>query len=73
MPKGIVSVMLKKDEDTITLNVSDNGKGYPDDLEPEDTQGLGMTLISTLTKQLKGDLCMNNSEGSTFEVKFKME
>lgn len=71
--EGLISVELTKCDENVCLRVSDNGKGFPDNLNTEATKSLGMTLINTLTKQLKGTLTMNNENGSFFEIKFKME
>lgn len=70
---GRVEVVLKRSDDNVCLSVRDDGKGFPDNLDPEVSESLGLTLIHTLTKQLKGRLKMSNKSGSRFEIKFKME
>lgn len=71
--EGRIEVAMEKNESCVYLRVSDNGKGYPDDLNPMTSQSLGMTLIHTLTKQLRGTLEMDNTNGSSFEIRFEME
>ncbi|WP_340102443.1 PAS domain S-box protein [Rhodohalobacter sp. 8-1] len=52
---GILDVSLIEEDETVTLKIRDNGKGLPEDFDAkEDESTLGMELIRTLTKQLKG-------------------
>jgi len=53
---GLLEVYLHQHEDTVTLKVRDDGKGLPIDFDPAGNgSSLGMELINTLTKQLKGE------------------
>lgn len=50
---GRVNVELKtENSETISITVQDHGKGLPDDFEPKGSHGLGMRLITALSKQL---------------------
>lgn len=52
---GLLDVTLKKKDDSVTLKIRDDGKGLPDDFdEAGNGSSLGMELIQTLTKQLRG-------------------
>lgn len=58
-----------------TLMVSDNGIGFPKDLDFRDTSSLGMQLVCALTQQLKNssiELCNvdRTSQGTTFVIQF---
>ena len=54
----------------LTLSVRDNGIGLPPDLDLRQTRSLGLTLVTTLVKQLKGQLETNQQNGTTFAVTF---
>jgi len=53
-----------------TLNVSDNGIGYPDKVDISKPKTLGMQLIKDLTKQIGGKLDLDNKAGTTFTITF---
>jgi two-component sensor histidine kinase len=71
---GKIAVSYRSQAGKRTLRVCDRGKGLPPDFNVEASRtGLGMKVISILTKQLKGTLTAGaNSEGSgsCFEVSF---
>jgi two-component sensor histidine kinase len=53
------------------LVVRDNGIGFPDELDFRSSDTLGMLLISTLVKQLRGVIDLERKGGTTFTIKFK--
>jgi len=61
-----------KDEpaETLCLKVEDNGIGLPEDFNPKKATSLGGSLISSLTKQLRGTLQFKNNPGASFEITF---
>lgn len=59
---GIVSIELKKSQDSIQLAVSDNGMGF-DNSKEHDTMGLG--LISTLVAQIDGKFRVQSGDTGT--------
>ena len=54
----------------ISLKVSTNGDNLKPDFAPEQASSLGMRLIVTLVKQLKGSLDVTRSNPTTFWVRF---
>jgi two-component sensor histidine kinase len=52
------------------LSISDDGIGLPEAFNPEDTESLGMSLMTGLTDQLNGKIDMWNDGGLTLEVSF---
>ena len=52
------------------LTVSDDGVGIPVDFDLERSNSLGLQLIATLTKQLKGHLHVHTDNGTTITVEF---
>ena len=72
--EGIIRIEFNKDMakegDVYTLTVSDNGIGIPKDLDFRNVETLGLELVNTLTKQLKGKIELDRSEGSKFTITF---
>jgi PAS domain S-box-containing protein len=62
--------MQRTNEDKIELIVSDNGMGFPKDVDFRNTESLGMQLVITLTEQLAGSIELDRSEGTTFRITF---
>lgn len=55
-----------------TLVVSDNGLGFPQDVDFRNTDSLGLQLVNSLTHQLDGTIQLRNREGggTAFELQF---
>ncbi|MFP4336508.1 MAG: PAS domain S-box protein [Halothece sp.] len=58
------------DEETLCLKVEDNGVGLPEDFNPSQATSLGISLITSLTQQLRGRLKFQNNPGASFEITF---
>jgi len=73
--KGEVVIKLDERKGKIKLSVIDNGIGLPDNFEPEEMDSLGMTLVSTLAKQLKATLQVeaDDPSGSIFSITFEKQ
>lgn len=72
--KGVVKVQLKKNKDKnfdFILVISDSGVGLPGDINFRDSGSLGMVLVNTLVKQLRGKVEHQPGKGTRFAVKFK--
>ena len=54
----------------VTLIVSDNGAGFPKDVDFRSTETLGLELVTTLVKQLNGTIELNRSRGTEFKIAF---
>lgn len=55
------------------LLIRDNGKGLPQDFEPENCNSLGMQLISGLSGDLNGDFKIYNDGGTVIQIVFSTE
>ena len=69
--RGEVKIVFKQSGNgTLTLTVSDNGKGLPEGFVIEEVDSLGMQLINALANQLDGKISVLNSIGTTFILEF---
>lgn len=69
--KGEIDIKFHKMEDNgFKLVVSDNGIGFPEEMDYRNTDSLGLQLVNSLSKQLRGDISLYNDRGTTFEVIF---
>lgn len=70
--KGKVHIsFLSFEDDRCELKIADNGVGLPDDFKPENSESLGMSLMTGLTEQLNGQIKMWNDKGLVLNVSFK--
>ena len=62
---------MRHQEGIYLLEVSDNGIGLPEDIDPKTTQSLGMMLVRMLGEhQLGGRLAIDTSQGTTITLTF---
>jgi len=54
-----------------TLAVSDNGLGFPENIDFRSTDSLGLQLVNILVEQLEGTIELENGSGTTFKIWFK--
>jgi len=70
--EGKIGIEITTDhESTCTLIVSDNGTGFPGDIDFRNTDSLGMQIVNTLVDQLDGTIHMNNESGTRFEIRVR--
>jgi PAS domain S-box-containing protein len=55
---------------TVILIVSDNGVGFPKDIDIRNARTLGLHLVSALVNQLKATLEIEKDSGTTFRITF---
>ncbi|HEY9608012.1 PAS domain S-box protein [Allocoleopsis sp.] len=68
---GIIKVALYSDADNqLTLQVTDNGIGFPEDSEFRTVKSLGLQLVSVLANQLEGTLELDRRLGTQFKITF---
>lgn len=68
---GDVSISIKPNGDRLRLEVRDHGPGLPEDWQQRKPAGLGMKLISRLSRQLGGEPQWQNAlPGSRFILEF---
>ena len=69
--KGEISIDFHLNKDNnYTFMVSDNGVGIPEDFSFQTTKSLGLRLVNMLTQQLKGNVELDRTHGTTFKITF---
>ena len=69
---GMISIDFDRDETGLyTLVVGDNGIGLPKGLDMEAPGTLGLSLVNTLTKQLKGVAEFVGTSGTVCKISFR--
>jgi two-component sensor histidine kinase len=69
--EGEVSIdIYASNKDELTLTVSDNGIGFPKNLDFKNTESLGLQIVVALTNQLGGTVELNREIGTKFEIIF---
>jgi PAS domain S-box-containing protein len=53
------------------LTISDNGVGIPKDMDFKDAESLGFRLTNNLTQQLEGEILLDRSNGTKFQIIFE--
>jgi len=68
---GLIKVELCRANENIVLRVSDNGVGFPANVDYKNTNSLGLQLVNNLIIQIDGELKLDKSQGTTFTLRFK--
>lgn len=70
--KGRITLTMKSTgEGSFELTISDNGIGIPTEIDPENSETLGMQLIYSLVEQLSGTIEITSSnKGTEFKINF---
>ena len=71
--KGIITICMEKKENRIIYRFSDDGIGFPADIDFENTQTLGMQLVTSLVNQLLGTITLRREKGTVFEIVFPVD
>lgn len=72
--EGIIYINLHTKDNVLFLEVSDNGKGFPKEIDFRNTNSLGLQLVNTLVEQLSGKLELKERKGggTSFFINFPM-
>lgn len=68
MSGGELTIDLHKDENSLILIVSDNGIGFPEDFDFQNTETLGLQLVFSLIDQHDGSIKYDTVKGTKFTV-----
>jgi two-component sensor histidine kinase/putative methionine-R-sulfoxide reductase with GAF domain len=67
---GEIKIDFKKSGDKYFLSVSNNGVRFPNDLDINKSSTLGLELVSSLSRQLRGKISLNREEITEFKLVF---
>lgn len=68
--KGVISINFIFNEGCYEILISDNGIGFPKEVNYKETKSLGLQLVNTLVGQIDGTIMMENTTGTTFKIQF---
>ncbi len=72
--KGEIRIALYPVNDSIELDISDNGVGIPEDIDFKTTETLGLRLVTILVEdQLDGEITLIRNKGTEFRIRFGNE
>ena len=54
----------------LSLSCSDNGVGIPESFQWQNAKSLGLLIIQILTRQINGELLLERTGGTKFEIRF---
>lgn len=69
--KGKITIDFHKKGKTYHLNIGDNGRGFPKELDFRKAESMGMDLVNSLTKQINGRIELVRDKGTLFKITFK--
>ena len=68
---GTIIIRLKeKESEQLILIIKDNGKGIPEEIDVDNTDSLGILLINSFVKQVKGEIKLIRNNGTEFQIVF---
>ena len=75
--RGRIEIHLKKvissknqPAGTFVLLIKDNGVGFPADIDLKNTHSMGMQIVTSLTRQLNGEIKVDRKGGTAFRIAF---
>jgi PAS domain S-box-containing protein len=68
--EGRITVSLESEGSLRRLTIADDGVGLPEDVNWQNTQTLGLQLISILTQQLGGTIQVDRTSGTAYHITF---
>jgi len=71
---GEITIISKFENKTIKLEISDNGVGFPQNFDIQNTQGLGLSIVySIITKQLNGEIYVESANGAKVQIEIPIK
>lgn len=67
-----INIIFKKEENNkFKLEIMDNGIGFPEDIDFENTRSLGLQLVNELVSQIDGTIKLETNKGTHFTIHFQ--
>ncbi len=71
---GVICIAMQQlPHRVLQLEVRDNGKGLPEDLDPQKSKSMGLRLVSILVQQIKGKYRIEREGGVAFQFHFEVK
>jgi PAS domain S-box-containing protein len=71
--KGLIKLSVTEKGGKVTISVSDNGVGLPDNFDPKESDSLGIYLVHALIEQLDAQMEIISRSGTTFLITFEKQ
>jgi two-component sensor histidine kinase len=71
--QGKIDIKFNLDNGNYTMIISDNGVGFPQDYNIQNSDSLGLKIVNILTEKIDGEITIETSNGTKFIIKFKEE
>ncbi|MBL0048119.1 MAG: PAS domain S-box protein [Bacteroidetes bacterium] len=68
--QGLIAIDIYKSGSQLSMTVKDNGIGMSEHTSITNSTSLGLTLVSSLVSQIRGNMVHQNSNGSSFQLTF---
>lgn len=68
--RGEISIELKSGDQESVLTLADDGIGLPLNIKLDNTNTLGLQMVNNLIKQLDGNLKLDRTNGTKYEITF---
>jgi two-component sensor histidine kinase/CheY-like chemotaxis protein len=68
---NLISIDFSKKNSEFMLIIKDNGIGFPKGLDYKNNDSLGLELVISLTRQINGNISLDNGGGTEFRITFK--
>jgi PAS domain S-box-containing protein len=68
--QGKIDIVIREKSGHITINISDNGKGLPKEIDFRNTESLGLQLVVSLVEQINGKIKLDTKKGTKFTIEF---
>ncbi|ADZ09570.1 signal transduction histidine kinase [Methanobacterium lacus] len=69
--EGTISVKIKSKSELIDIIIADNGIGISENIDLENSDTLGLQLVTNLVEQLNGNINLNTSKGTKYNISIK--
>lgn len=68
--KGVIDINFSKDNNNFVLYIYDSGTSFPSKLDINNTQSLGLQLVTRLVSQIDGSIELDLTDGTRFTITF---
>jgi len=69
--KGKINVDFHYQDNHYVFAVKDNGIGFSEDINFQNTDSLGSQIVNSLTDQIDGEIELDRTNGTEFKITFK--